>query len=77
MMGSCDRIRKPYEDNNKNVIKVNDTSLHDQKNGKSNPNGQKEGRRRREPSNIICFKCTQEGHIATSCPLNQLNVQEN
>ena len=75
VMGSCDRIRKPYEDNNTNVIKPNDTSLRDQKNGKGNSNGHKEGRR--EPSKIICFKCAQEGHIATRCPLNQQNVQEN
>ncbi|MEW8548167.1 MAG: hypothetical protein AB2693_32085 [Candidatus Thiodiazotropha sp.] len=75
VMGSCDQIRKPYEDNTANAINPNDPSSRDQKNSKGNPNGQKEGRR--EPSKIICFKCRQEGHIATRCPLNQQNNQEN
>ena len=82
VVGSTDRIRKPYDDHTANAIKQQsndsrprDPPQHNPKKGKSKSEGQGEGRR--EPSRIICYKCQEEGHIASRCPKNQQNKQEN
>lgn len=70
VMGGPDRVRKPYEERPTNMFKPSQNDANQQyRPVRTHDNNQNEGRR--GPSKIICFKCRKEGHIASRCPLNQ------
>ena len=85
--GGMDRVRKPYEDKTTNAITQQSNQQNNEhtsrappqnnSNGKRGKNKNDQGEGRQEPSKSICFKCKEEGHIATRCPQNTTNGQGN
>lgn len=72
VMGTSERIRKP----NPGLSSANTVQQEEENRNKGNHWNPNVGWR--GPSKIICYKCREEGHIASRCPQNeQRNIQEN
>lgn len=74
VMGRADHVRKPYE-GNANTFRQNDETRPKTPSQRpsqvSRTEHQSGNRHQRNPSKIVCYHCSGEGHIASRCPLKQ------